>query len=322
MTKTANRFHKNNQPKSNPLPQAQTVVGPPPKTPLVKEKAEVKEEKIKTDVLVQHSNLDQASSLFIPPGHTHFYIGFTMSYAVKSTIHQYVSQCFHAQGNQNQFSGDWYGQESNMVAKKNQFAQDEKIVPSTLLSFALFDLGIRPIVQKDLIKKAMQKLSPKYAAMKMIFKSWLVEKVDGYYCLSLELKDRYQIFEILKEELGAKLFTVGFETEEEDARIFCAYSKSEIIPPSQLPLHSITINQLSLFQRPENFSPDKAYEIVYSTILPKDLAVPSYEEPKVDEINAEILQRLEENLKSKQIQPKKHRRHKNADITTIDKEIV
>jgi hypothetical protein len=301
----------------------------------IKEK-EPKEEKIKTDVIVQSKVIDQENTLFIPEGHSHFYIGFTMSYAVKNTIFQAVSQCVQGKKQEQkgwpEAGGDWYEQSQGQTDLPSQahqavtqpVVQSAKLMPISLLSFAVFDLGIRPIVHRELIRKAMQKLSPKYAAIKMLFKAWHVDQVDGYHCLSLELKDRYQIFEILKEELGGLLFNVGFETEAEDARIFCAYSKSEIIPPSQLPMHSITINQLSLFQRPAHFHPEQSYEIVYSTILPKDLPVPSYEEPKVDDINADILQRLEENLKSKQIQPKKHRRHKldkNADIT-IDKELV
>jgi hypothetical protein len=191
------------------------------------------------------------------------------------------------------------------------------------LTFSVFDLGLRPLANRDIFRSVLQKFPQKFEAIKMIFKGWHVEKVNDFYCLSLELKDRYQIFEILKDNLRDRLFMYGFEIEQQEPRILCAYSKTEIELPSQLPMHSITINQLCLFQRPMDYQPSNGYEIVHSIMLPKELSVTAVtEEIDVEKQRSEILARLEENLKTKQVQPqpKKNRRQKPLD--SQEKEIV
>ena len=144
-----------------------------------------------------------------------------------------------------------------------------QLVPSPVLSLPLVLLGDQPRESMELVLLRTREISRGCSPMSLSPRRWLVEERGGRRLLSLELRDRYQQLSFLTRSLNEVLAAEGFEGAKISLRprIPCGLSSGPLRPPKQLPRFQLEVDQIDLFERPEDYRLGGAYRSVWTVPL-------------------------------------------------------
>ena len=185
-------------------------------------------------------------SLYVSSGWTHYFIGAPLSPRARK-----------------------------MIFNTSQDLSKETQVPySPLGPAALYllieDLGVCPQFNREALQLSIRRSVARHSSFKLIPKGWKVELFEGRTYVWLELKDRFQQFDILRRDLQKQLDRFGFEYEKKPAspRVLCGVYEGEVEiapPPLSAPAW---LNEINLYQRPHTYSLQRGYDCVWTTPLP------------------------------------------------------